>query len=120
MRGGILGEVCGLAGASPYQAGLFQRFFQELDSVHRDLITSRFDAAPDGGGARDDLDIGGEGFDDDIAVVTDGLERGGDGFPVNVVVAGRAAPAAACVEMAQRLAGLANGGGGVLFLDVHV
>jgi len=111
--------VCGSAGAALYR-GLFQRLPQELEAVHGDFVARGFDAAPDGGGAGDDLDVGGEGFDDDDALITDGLERGGDGFPINVIVTGRAAAAAAGVEMAQRLARLANGGGGVLFLDVHV
>src|SRR5260370_38365837 len=118
MRVAFGGEVWASAGASLYLAGLFQRFFQELDSVHRDLIAGGFDAAPDGGGAGDDFDVGGEGFDDDVALITDCLERGGDGFPVNVIVAGRAATAAAGVEVAQCFTGLCYGGRGGLLLNV--
>ena len=48
------------------------------------------------------------------------FQRFGDGFPIDVIVAGRAAIAAAGVKMAEQFAGFANGRGLVFLLDVHV
>jgi len=53
-------------------------------------------------------------------VVSDGLERGGDGFPVDVVIARRAAVAAAGVKMAEQLAGFSNRRTLKFLFDIHV
>src|SRR2546426_4991475 len=83
---------------------------QEFDAFGGDFVARRFDAAPDGRSASDDLDVRGEGFNDNIALVTNALERGGDWLPIDVIVAGRAAITAASVEMGEVLAGFANRG----------
>ena len=86
--------------------GKSQRAAQESQALDRDLLLGRLDFAPDGGGFRDEFDVGGERLDDDVAGVTDVLESAGDAGPVDVVVAGSAAVAAARMEVSQQLAGL--------------
>src|SRR6185369_508785 len=93
----------------PTSSRLLQRLLQKLDSAGRDLVAGGFDPTPDGCGAGNDLHVRGERFDYDVALVLNILQRLGDRFPINVIVAGRAAVAAAGVEMAKQLAGFANG-----------
>src|SRR5438105_5258431 len=87
---------------------LAKPFFQKLQAVDRNLVAGWLDAAPDRRGARDDFYIGGERFDDNVSFVADRLQRGRDRFPVNVIVARRAAIAAARVEMAEQVPGFAD------------
>ena len=91
--------------------------FQAFDS---DFFIAGFDAAPNGGGAGDNFDIGRKRFDDDVAVVTDIVKGFCNGGPVCVIAAGRTAIAAAGVEVAEMRTGAANGGGGRFLLDIHV
>ena len=93
---------------------------QVLEALDGDVVAAGLHGAPVGGGAGDHLDVGGEGFDDDLLLVADLLEGGDDGLPVERVVARGAAVRAAGVEVAEVLAGLEDGGGLVLLLDVHV
>src|SRR5207244_7936329 len=99
---------------------LLQSALEELQPFHRDLVAGRLDATPDRGRAGDDLHVGGERFDHDVAVVLDRLERRSDRLPVDVIVAGRAAVAAAGVEMAEQFARLADRGPLEFLLDIHV
>src|SRR5579871_3892554 len=89
--------------------GSLQSFLQELQALHRNLVTGRFDAPPDGRGAGDDFHIRRERLDHHVLLVADGFERGGDGLPIDVIVARCAAVAAASMKMAECLAGLADG-----------
>src|SRR5437588_8007201 len=102
------------------RADLLQSALEELQPFHRDLVAGRLDATPDRGRAGDDLYVGSERFDHDVALVLDRLESRSDRLPVDVIVAGRAAVAAAGVEMAEQFARLADGRPLEFFLDVHV
>jgi len=75
------------------------------------MLALRLDLAPDSSGTGDHLHVGRKRLDDDVALVADGLERFHDLRPRDVVAAGRAAVAAAGVEMPKKLAGLADRGG---------
>src|SRR5687767_4019174 len=97
-----------------------QGFLQELDSLNGDFVTGGFHAPPDGGGTGDDFDVGGEGFDDNVTFVFDGLESGGDRFPIDVIISRSAAITAASMEMCEVPAGFANGFALVLLFNVHV
>src|SRR4051812_36269324 len=94
--------------------------FEKLDSFCGDLVAGRFHLPPDGGRPGDDLHIRRERFDDNIALVVDRLERCDDRFPIDVIVARGAAITAARMKMTESLAGFANSGSLVLFLDIHM
>src|SRR5688572_7730331 len=99
---------------------LRERLLQELHALDGDVFVGRLDLPPDGGGAGDDLHVGREALDHDVAVVLDRLQRLDDLGPGDVIAAGRAAVAAARVHVRQQLADLLDRLGLVLLLDVHV
>ena len=104
------------------EEGLF--FLEELlpvsEAVDGDVVALGLHFAPDGGGPGDDFDIGGEGFDDDIALVADGFEGGNEGFPVDMIATWGAAVAPAGMEVGEEGAGFEDGGGLIFLLDIHV
>src|SRR5262245_34388254 len=101
-------------------ASFRQNFAKKLDSLGGDFVTSWLDAAPNGRGACDDLHIGRERLDDNIALVTNGFKRGGNRLPIDMVVARRTAIAATSMEVGEVLAGFADGGALILLFDIHV
>jgi len=113
------GAAC-LNGDQRTTANYFSTFRREDATVDRDVIAPGLDVPPDRGGAGDDLDVGSKGFDDDGAAIVDGFEGPSDAWPVGVIAAGRAAIAAARVEMAELPARLPDCGAEILFLDVHM
>lgn len=97
-----------------------EEFLQVREALYGDVITLGLDFAPDRGGASNDFDVGGEGLDDNIALVPNLVQSADDRLPIDVVAPRCATIATARVEMAQELAGLQDRFGLVLFLDVHV
>ena len=104
------------------EEGLFflEELLQVSEAVDGDVVALGLHFAPDGGGPGDDFDIGGEGFDDDIALVADGFEGGNDGFPVDMIATWGAAVAPAGMEVGEEGAGFEDGGGLIFLLDIHV
>ena len=93
---------------------------QKFKAFNGNFITRRFHATPNGRGFRYHFDVGRERFNHNIAIVFDCFECFGDGFPIDVIVPGRAAVTAAGVKVSEQFAGFANGGCLVFLLDVHV
>src|SRR5207248_1336576 len=79
---------------------------QKLQSLDRDLIPRRLHAPPNCRSPGNHFDIRCEGFNYHVALIADILERSCNRLPINMIVARRAAIAAARMKMPQQLARL--------------
>src|SRR6187455_1142137 len=97
-----------MLGMSPVPSSESQCSLKKPESFNRNFIAGGLHFPPNGCRARNHFYVGREGFNNYIAVVADCFESGGDGFPIDMIIARRAAVTATGVEMSQRLPSLAN------------
>lgn len=84
------------------------------------LVARFFHSPPDPGTGCNAWHIQRDGFKRDVAIVFDGLQGGGDGLPINVIIARRPAICAASMDVTEVFACALDCFALMLLLDVRV